>query len=103
VVVPIVVVVEVVVILIVVFVAGPAFGLLGLLQVELVPSVQIDLFDVAVLVLHLDELLLGIPGQHAEELGLLQVFVPLSLNRVVVSAHKTPQTKETGASPAAAY
>src|SRR5690606_21689937 len=75
-VVPIVVVVLVPIVLVFVFlvfvliliVAGPAFRLLGLLQVELVPGIEVDLLDIAVFVLHLDQFLVGVHGQHFEDL-----------------------------------
>jgi hypothetical protein len=78
--------------LVVVLIIRPAFGLLGSLEIELVPGVQVDLFRIAVLIDDLDDLRVGIDGQHLEDLILFQVFVPLPLNRVVVSTHVTPQT-----------
>ena len=58
-----------------------------MLQVELVPGVEVDLLDVAVLVLDLDDLFVRIDRQHPEDLVLFEILVPLSLDRVVISGH----------------
>src|SRR6188768_2313748 len=103
----VVVVVPVVLVLVVLFflflivvVARPAFRLLGVLQVELVPGIEVDLLDIAVLVLNLDDLFVRIDRQHPEDLILFEILVPLSLNRVVVSGHantsRSAKRKATG-------
>ncbi|RPH53761.1 MAG: hypothetical protein EHM84_03195 [Lysobacterales bacterium] len=69
------------------------------LEIELVPRVEIDLLDVPILVLDFDDLFVRIDRQHLEDLVFFEVLVPLSLNRIVVSGHATPQTTETGACP----
>jgi hypothetical protein len=78
-------------------VAGPAFRLLGLLEVELMPGIEIDLLDIAVLVLDLDQLLVGVDRQHFEDLVLFEILVPFSLDRVVISGHaKHLKRRRTG-------
>src|SRR6185437_9539935 len=56
---------------------GPAFGLLGVLEVHLMPGLEVDLLDVAIEILDLHQLRVLIDRQHAEGLFFFEVFVPL--------------------------
>ena len=78
------------VIIVVVFgVVGPAFRLLGEFEVEFVPGVEVQLFDLAVEILDFHELVVFVHGQDAEGLVLFLVLVPLARDRCVFSAHGT--------------
>jgi len=67
--------------------ARPALGLLRLIEIHLVPGLEIDLLDIPVEIFDLDELRVLIDRQDAEGLFLLEVLVPLAGDRLVVSAH----------------
>src|SRR5207302_2788182 len=66
---------------------GPTLGLLGHLQVHLVPCLQVDLLDVPIEILDLDELRVLIDRQHAERFFFFQILVPPAGNWLVISAH----------------
>ena len=60
---------------------------LGGFEVEFVPGVQVEFFDLAVDVFDFDELVVLIDRQHAEGFVFLFVLVPLARHRCVFSAH----------------
>ena len=66
-----------------------ALGLLGQLQIHLMPGLEIDLLNVPVQVLYLNELGVLVHAQDPERLFLFQVLVPLTRRRFVVSAHRS--------------
>jgi hypothetical protein len=73
-------------------IVGPAFGLGRLLEVQLMPGVEVDHLGVAIFILDLYGFSIGIQSQHPEDLVLIEIFIPLPLYRVVVSTHVSPQT-----------
>src|SRR5437868_434072 len=74
-------------VLIVVF-GGPAFRFRDPLQIQLVPGVQVDLFDVTVEVFDFHQLGVGVDGQHAKAVVLFGVFVPLPGYWFVIASHR---------------
>ncbi len=66
---------------------GPAFGFLGELQIHFMPGLEVDFLDVPIEVFDLDELGILVHGQDPEWFFFLQVLVPLSWYRLVISAH----------------
>src|SRR5262245_16450592 len=67
--------------------SGPAFRLLGELEVKLLPGLVVDFLDVPVLVLQLDELPVLVDRQDLEDLLVVEALVPLSRHGVVIAAH----------------
>jgi hypothetical protein len=73
-------------------IASPAFRFLDAFEVHFVPGIQIELLDISIEVFDLDQLGIFVDGQHAEGLVLFHIFVPLSLDRFVISAHGAPSS-----------
>src|SRR5581483_7793009 len=66
----------------------PALRLLRLLEVHLMPGLEVYLLDLAVEILDLDQLRVFVHRENTERLFVFQVLVPLSGNRLVISAHR---------------
>src|SRR5256886_1343223 len=67
---------------------GPTFRLGNLLEVHLVPGLEVEFLEVAVEVLDLYELGVLVDRQHAERFFFFDVFVPLGGHGLVISAHR---------------
>ena len=67
--------------------ARPALGLLGELEVELRPAVDVQFLDVAVEMLNLDDFAVLIHLEDLEGLVVLQILIPLPDGRFVLSSH----------------
>src|SRR6185295_17685205 len=73
--------------------ARPAFRLVREVEIELLPGLVVDLFDVAVLVLQLDELRVLVHGKDLEDLFVVEALVPLARHGVVIAAHGLPRSR----------
>src|SRR5688572_16651941 len=90
----IVVIVEVVVLVFFLFVlglvgvVGPALGLLGGLEIQFVPGIEVQFLDLTVEILDFHELVVLVHGQDPEGFFFFLVLVPLAGDRCVFSAHE---------------
>src|SRR6185437_12000816 len=81
----------------------PALGLVRLLEIHLMPGLEVDLLDLAVEILDLDQLRVFIHRENTERLFVFQVLVPLSGNRLVISAHRIASSGLAAASLAYSF
>jgi hypothetical protein len=68
-------------------VLGPALGLVDEFEIEFVPFLEIEFFDLAIEILDLDHLGILVDGKHAERFFVFDVLVPLAFDGFVISAH----------------
>jgi len=74
-------------------IAGPAFRLIDLVEIEFLPGIEIDLLDVTIQVLDLDQLRILVHREHSEALVLFYVLIPLSRDGLVFSGHRLQSSK----------
>jgi len=76
-----------VVVFIFIVLIGPTFGLVDEIEIEFAPLLEIEFFDFTVEIFDFDDLGILVDGEHAKRFLVFDVFVPLTFDGFVISAH----------------